>query len=153
AAGGSVSATWSGIAAPTPTDWIGLYASGAGDGAFLAWLYVSCSQTPGAARASGSCTLQVPGGVAPGVYQLRLFAANGVTRLATSSVFNVTPGGLSFHREGGLAPPTGRMPRLSSGAGARRRVFHPGRVERRPPATLVVAPPKRPKARRSRAPR
>jgi hypothetical protein len=90
-AGGSVTAAWSGIAAPTTTDWIGLYSAGAGDGAYLAWLYVSCSQTPGASRASGSCTLQVPGGVAPGVYQLRLYAANGFTRLATSSVFSVTP--------------------------------------------------------------
>jgi hypothetical protein len=84
-------ATWNGIATPTSTDWIGLYASGTDDGAYLAWLYVNCSKTPGASGASGSCALQIPGGVIPGTYELRLFAANGLTRLATSSLFNVTP--------------------------------------------------------------
>src|SRR5262245_216252 len=89
-AGDVVTATWSGIAAPTSTDWIGLYASGTGDGAYLAWLYVSCSKTPGASAASGSCTLQIPGGITPGTYELRLFAANGLTRLASSGTFTVT---------------------------------------------------------------
>src|SRR4030095_7894419 len=88
-AGNSVTATWSGIAAPTSTDWIGLYTAGAGDGAYLAWLYVSCAQTPGEAQAGGSCSLQIPGSVPPGAYELRLFAANGLTRLATSGTFNV----------------------------------------------------------------
>jgi subtilisin len=91
AAGSSVTATWSGIAAPTSTDWIGLYAAGTGDGAYLAWLYVSCTHTPGAAQAGGSCPLQIPGSVPPGAYELRLFAANELTRLATSGTFNVTP--------------------------------------------------------------
>jgi subtilisin family serine protease len=90
-AGGTVTATWNGIAVPTSTDWIGLYAVGAGDGAYLAWLYVSCTHTPGAAQAGGSCPLQIPGSVPPGAYELRLFAANGYTRLATSGTFNVTP--------------------------------------------------------------
>jgi hypothetical protein len=91
AAGSSVTATWSGIAAPTSTDWIGLYAAGTGDGAYLAWLYVSCTHTPGAAQAGGSCPLQIPGSVPPGAYELRLFAANELTRLAISGTFNVTP--------------------------------------------------------------
>lgn len=35
APGGTMTATWSGIGAPTPTDWIGLYAQGAADAAFV----------------------------------------------------------------------------------------------------------------------
>jgi hypothetical protein len=88
--GKSVTATWSGIAAPKSTDWIGLYARGTADGAYRAWIYVSCSKTPGAAKASGSCTLLIPGTVAAGTYELRLFAADGYTRLATSNAFSVT---------------------------------------------------------------
>jgi hypothetical protein len=56
----------------------------------LTWMYVSCSLSAGAARASGSCTLTVPTGVVAGSYELRLFAANGFTRLATSNSFTVT---------------------------------------------------------------
>jgi hypothetical protein len=90
AAGSSVTASWSGIASPASTDWIGLYASGAADGSYLAWMYVSCSQTAGSAKASGSCAFKIPATVAAGTYQLRLFAANGYTRRATSNSFSVT---------------------------------------------------------------
>ena len=94
AAGGTVTATWSGIATPTATDWIGLYTPGAANTAFIDWIYVSCSQTPGAARASGSCPFLVPTTVAPGTYQLRLLANDGFTTLlATSNNFTVTGGG------------------------------------------------------------
>jgi hypothetical protein len=55
-----VTAIWGGITNPTTTDWIGLYASGAADTAFIDWIYVSCSQTPGSAQASGSCSFVVP---------------------------------------------------------------------------------------------
>jgi glucose/arabinose dehydrogenase len=92
AAGGSVTATWSGIASPSATDWIGLYASGAPDGSALTWMYVSCATSAGAARSSGSCSLTVPASVAAGSYEVRLFAANGFTRLATSPPFTVTTG-------------------------------------------------------------
>jgi hypothetical protein len=90
AAGGTVTATWSGIATPTTTDWIGLYTPGAANTAYIHWIYVSCSQTPGAARASGSCAFVVPATVAPGTYQLRLLANDGFTTvLATSSSLTV----------------------------------------------------------------
>jgi len=92
AAGGSVTATWSSIANPTTTDWIGLYPSGAADTAFVAWMYVSCSKTPGLAVAAGSCGLSIPATVAAGTYELRLFANNGYTRLATSNSLTVTTG-------------------------------------------------------------
>jgi hypothetical protein len=89
--GTSVTAAWSGIAAPTTTDWIGLYSAGAGDGSFLGWIYVSCSQAPAAARASGSCAFPIPGSISPGTYQLRLFTADGFTRLTIGNTFSVTP--------------------------------------------------------------
>jgi hypothetical protein len=88
--GSTVTATWSGIAAPTARDWIGLYAPTAGNNSFIDWIYVSCSKTPGAAQASGSCSFVVPATVAAGTYELRLFANDGLTRLATSNSFTVT---------------------------------------------------------------
>ena len=75
--GGTVTATWSGIANATATDWIGLYTPGAANTAYIDWIYVSCSKTAGAARASGSCPFVVPSTVAPGTYQLRLLPNGG----------------------------------------------------------------------------
>jgi len=95
APGGTVTATWSGIATPSSTDWIGLYVSGAAPTAYIDWIYVSCSKTPTTARTAGSCPLVLPASLASGSYELRLFANNGYTRLATSAAFTVT------------APPTG----------------------------------------------
>jgi subtilisin family serine protease len=89
-AGGSVTATWSGIASPTPMDWIGIYAPATAEASYLAWVYVSCSQVPGPGRAEGSCLVPIPGGLGPGTYELRLFANNSYTRLATSALFRVT---------------------------------------------------------------
>lgn len=83
AAGASLTATWSGISSPTGTDWIGLYSPGASNTASLAWRY-----TTGAS--SGSVPFTIPSSVAPGTYELRLFANNGYTRLATSNSFSVT---------------------------------------------------------------
>ncbi len=85
-AGGTITAAWSGIASPTTKDWIGLYLSSAPQGSStpsLAWRY-----TTGAA--SGNVPLTIPATLAPGTYQLRLFANNGYTRLAVSNSFVVT---------------------------------------------------------------
>ena len=81
--GGTLTAAWSGIAAPTATDWIGLYKPGAANSPSITWRY-----TTGAA--SGSVPLVLPSTVIPGTYELRLFANNGYTRLATSTTFVVT---------------------------------------------------------------
>jgi hypothetical protein len=95
--GATVTAAWSGIAAPTATDWIGLYVPGAAHTSYITWVFVSCSQTAGVARASGSCAFVVPATLAAGAYELRLFANGGTgiyTFLATSDSFTVTsPGG------------------------------------------------------------
>jgi hypothetical protein len=89
--GGTVTVTWSGIAAPTSTDWIGLYAVGTANTAELAsgWIYVSCTESAGAARASGSCAFTVPSWLMPGSYELRLFLQDSYTRLATSGTLTV----------------------------------------------------------------
>jgi len=91
-AGGTLTATWVGIAAPTSTDWIGLFAPNAADTAFIDWIYVSCSKTPGIPGASGSCSFIVPVSLASGNYELRLLANDGFVRLATSGAFMVTSG-------------------------------------------------------------
>jgi uncharacterized repeat protein (TIGR03803 family) len=77
--------TWSGIASPSATDWIGLYAVGAPNSPFWDWAYVSCSRTPTAAKSSGTCTLTIPGNPPSGNYNLRLFSNNGFSLLATSN--------------------------------------------------------------------
>ncbi|MGI0013583.1 MAG: sialidase family protein, partial [Nitrososphaera sp.] len=58
-AGGMVTGTWSNLLSATATDWIGVFADGAPDSAYLNWVYAgSCSQTPGSLPpASGSCPL------------------------------------------------------------------------------------------------
>ena len=81
--GETLTAAWSGIAAPTATDWIGLYKPGAANSPSITWRY-----TTGAA--SGSVPLVLPSTVIPDTYELRLFANNGYTRLATSTTFVVT---------------------------------------------------------------
>jgi hypothetical protein len=88
--GGTITVSWSGIGTPTPTDWLGLYAPASADTATIDWVYVSCSKTPGSARPSGSCPFVVPA-LAAGIYEMRLFANDGFTRLATSNGFTVQP--------------------------------------------------------------
>ena len=87
--GGTVTATWSGLASPDATDRIGLYAPGAANSDFLAWMYVSCSQTAGSPRASGSCPFPVPSSLPVGGYELRIVRNQTFTLLMTSNVFSV----------------------------------------------------------------
>jgi hypothetical protein len=82
--GGSITATWSGIATPTSTDWIGMHTPGAPNTSYVAWRYTT-------GTAAGSVPFTIPTGIAFGTYQLRLFAQNGYTLLATSNNFTVGP--------------------------------------------------------------
>jgi hypothetical protein len=91
--GGLITGTWSGLTTPTPTDWLGLYAAGTADEAYLDWKYVGCEQGPTSEFASGACQFVVSSALAPGQYELRLFAENGFTVLATSNTFTVGGGG------------------------------------------------------------
>ena len=79
-AGGMLTATWNGIAAPTPTNWIGLFTPSAANTAFIDWIYVSRSKTPGSPRASGSSFYRARFACA-GNYELRLLANDGFTDL------------------------------------------------------------------------
>jgi hypothetical protein len=88
ASGGSVTATWSGIASPTGTDWVGVYTPASANTAYLRWAYVNCSQTSGAAAAAGNCAISLSG-LSAGTYQLRLLANDGYAVLATSGNFTL----------------------------------------------------------------
>jgi hypothetical protein len=90
-AGGSVTASWSGIASPSSGDSIGLYTPGSANASFISRIYVGCGASPtGSGAAAGSCPFPIGSGVPAGTYQLRLFANSGFTRLATSGNFTVT---------------------------------------------------------------
>src|SRR5262249_56509090 len=82
-ADGSVTATWGGICAPNGQNRVGLYVPGDSDGNSLAW-----QNTGGAA--SGSLPFAIPATLAPGTYELRLFAEQFSGRLAVSNTFTVT---------------------------------------------------------------
>jgi RHS repeat-associated protein len=74
-------ATWSGIASPSPTDWIGFYAPGAADSAYLAR-----RDTTGTAGGTVPFTLPTMGYTSWGTFELRLFSNGTFTRLATTTV-------------------------------------------------------------------
>jgi subtilisin family serine protease len=90
ASGGTLTATWNGIASPSSADWIALYQPGSANTAFIEWIYVSCSKSPGGSLASGSCPFTVPSSLPPATYELRLLANNGFTAIAISNTFTVT---------------------------------------------------------------
>lgn len=85
AAGNYVSVSWADIASPTGSDWIGLYPAGASDDPALRvrWSYTS-------GTVSGSLSFVVLPSDTPGSYQFRLFAANGLIRLAASVPVTIT---------------------------------------------------------------
>jgi len=77
--GNSVTITWSSICAPTTRDWIALAAVGASPSSYFAWRYTT-------GTTSGSAPLTVPATLAPGTYELRLFANGGYTQLAVTTI-------------------------------------------------------------------
>jgi hypothetical protein len=79
---GTLTVNWRGIAAPTSTDWIGMYAIGAADNAYITRLFTS-------GLATGTTPFALPQGTGAGSYELRLFANNTLTRLTTSNGFVV----------------------------------------------------------------
>lgn len=83
-AGDSLQVSWSGVIAPSPNDWVGLYPSPGSSNYFgIAWRY-----TNGAS--SGTLSLRVPPGTPPGTtYQIRLFRNNTYSRLASSGSLTV----------------------------------------------------------------
>jgi RHS repeat-associated protein len=84
----NINVSWSGIAAPTALDWVGIYAVGSNDFAYLDWAY-----TNGGASGTASVTLNHPSLVAGGTYEARLYANDGYTLLAKSAPFVLNPAG------------------------------------------------------------
>ncbi len=92
-AGSAVTVSWSGIASPTGSNWIGLLKPGAPSWEHAGvWMYVSCSKTAGAAFPSGSCSFPIPSGTASGAYEIRLHASSSWTPLASTPI-TITGGG------------------------------------------------------------
>ncbi|MBM4254310.1 MAG: hypothetical protein FJ147_00255 [Deltaproteobacteria bacterium] len=85
--GGAVTVSWSGVTNPSERDWIGVYQPGLPNTGYLAWKYVSCSQTPGVPRASGSCTF-FPAPV--GIYEFRYLRNDSYTSIATSNTVHAS---------------------------------------------------------------
>jgi len=86
AAGGALMVSWGNIPNASSSNWIGLYATGAGDR----------ESYPGAERltsglASDSAQLAIPAAVPGGMYELRLYVEKGVgARLVASPSFRIT---------------------------------------------------------------
>jgi hypothetical protein len=87
--GGTVSFVVSGGPA-NRTDWIGFFPSAGGDSNYQQWSYLNGLKTAPAAGV-GSATLQFVAPATPGTYNIRLFASDGFTKLATSATLTVTP--------------------------------------------------------------
>ena len=95
AQGGTVTATWSGVAAPSNRDWIGLYKPSEPDAStnFIDWIYDNSCNRAGnnSVLAAGSCNFLIPNSLANGTYELRLYANNSYILLAKSGTFSVAP--------------------------------------------------------------
>jgi hypothetical protein len=70
-------------------DWVAFYASGAPDGVFLSWQYLNGTTSP-PAMGSATSMLMFHAPASPGSYEFRFFAANGFSRLATSTTLVVS---------------------------------------------------------------
>lgn len=113
--GQSMTVTWSGITTPTPRDWFGLYHWRGTNAAFSAWGYVSCTQSPTVAKASGSCGLMVPAHVAPGSYEVRLFSNDSYTLLTKSDLVGIWGPTVSIGPATSSVPENGAPVMLSVG--------------------------------------
>ncbi|MBM2803282.1 MAG: putative Bacterial pre-peptidase C-terminal domain protein [Deltaproteobacteria bacterium] len=78
-AGGTSTATWTQIANPSVSNWIGLYP--VGSGSYVNWFYLNCSQffQPSTPVASGSCLFGISSSLTPGNYELRLNTYTTIT--------------------------------------------------------------------------
>jgi hypothetical protein len=85
APGGTLNVAWQNISAPTPLDWVGLYAAGAADTSYITRWYSG-------GRSSDHTLKTLPADLNPGEYELRLFTNDSLTRLTTSNSFAVTAG-------------------------------------------------------------
>lgn len=87
----------------SPTDWIGLYPTGAGDSGYLSWSYLNGTATPPATGLTVA-TLVRPAPVLAGTYEWRLYTSNSFTRVATSATLTVTASTATIAVNGAVAP-------------------------------------------------
>ena len=71
-------------------DWVSLAPASAPDTNYVNWMFLNGQQTPPLAGTSGA-TLSFPAPATAGTYNIRFFADNGLTRLATSATVTVCP--------------------------------------------------------------
>jgi len=71
-----------------PTDWVALVPAAGADSAYIQWQYLNGQQTAPSAGTSDA-TLQIAAPLATGTYNIRLFANNQLTKLATSPTITV----------------------------------------------------------------
>ena len=90
--GETITVSWSGVASPTASDWIGLYQSGSDNTADKTYFYTSnCTLSSGGTpNGSGSCQIIVPI-INPGSYEFRFFPANTRELLAVSAITITAP--------------------------------------------------------------
>jgi len=88
ASGGTIGFTL-GNGPANATDWVGLFPAAAADTGYVAWMYLNGTKTAPAGGATGA-TLAFPAALPAGSYNIRWFAQNGFTKLATSAAITVT---------------------------------------------------------------
>jgi hypothetical protein len=86
--GESITVSWTGIANPTTTDWIGFFAAGTPDGSSgpLSWQYTD-------GLANSVMGYQIPTGLFAGTYELRLYSNSTWLRLAVAGPLTLSGGG------------------------------------------------------------
>jgi hypothetical protein len=86
-----------------PGDWVGLYTANTPDSAYVTWRYLNGITTvPAAGTAAASLNIGVP--TSAGSFEFRFFAANGYTRLATSTTMVVSSSTARLDVNGVSAP-------------------------------------------------
>jgi hypothetical protein len=88
-----------------PTDWLAVYPTGAADSAYLTWYYLSGTTTPPSVGMA-SATLDVVLPTSAGDYDVRLFAANGYSKVATGPTVRVLASAATIRVNGVLPPAT-----------------------------------------------
>jgi hypothetical protein len=88
--GTNVTVTWSGVASPTSSDWIGIFRPGAAASSYLSYEYDSTCRSGriGSATSSGSCSFKLPN--LAGTYEFRLMANNSFTPIVSGVLVTAT---------------------------------------------------------------
>ena len=73
-----------------PRDWVGLFRTTAGNTGNVGWSYLNGTQTPPSQGLTAS-TVTFTAPATPGLYEVRMFANDSYTRLATSGPLDVVP--------------------------------------------------------------